>query len=85
MLGNLLAVSNHGGLGHPQNRAEMLSAITSLLDAGSTAGDIRPDIIAENVAAHLVGIFTIAGSPAQHAQAIRLLDQVMGGIRAPRT
>lgn len=84
MLGNLLAMSNHGELGHPQSRAEMLTAITAILDAGNAAGDLRSDITAEDVAAHLVGIFTVAGSPAQHAQAARLLDHVIDGLRPPR-
>ncbi len=84
MLGNLLAMSNHDQLGHPQSRAEMLSAITAILDAGRATGDIRSDITAEDVAAHLVGIFTVAGGSAQRAQAARLLDHVMDGLRPPR-
>jgi hypothetical protein len=62
----------------------MLAAIAAILDAGRAAGDIRGDVDAEDVSAHLVGIFTVAGTPAEHPRAARLLDQVMDGLRPQR-
>ena len=85
ILGNLLVVSDAGESVHSPSRDEMLSAITAILDAGNAAGDIRTDINAEDVAAHLVGIFVVAGSPAQHTQAARLLDHIMDGLKPPCT
>lgn len=39
---------------------ELLTAISTILDAGRTAGDLRTDITAEDVAAALIGTFTVA-------------------------
>jgi AcrR family transcriptional regulator len=65
---------------HAQTRAELLDAITAILDAGRAAGDIRADVSAEDISASLVGIFTVAGKPEQHTQANRLLDLLMDGL-----
>jgi AcrR family transcriptional regulator len=83
MIGTLLAGDDPGQT-HPQSRAEMLSAITAILDAGAAAGDLRTDVDAEDVAAGLVGIFLVAGAPARHDQAARLLDLLMDALRLPR-
>ena len=66
---------------HAQSRVRMISAIEALLDAGHKAGDIRADVAAEDLVAHLVGIFTVAVDSAQHAQAARMLDLLMDGLR----
>jgi AcrR family transcriptional regulator len=68
-------------MGHAPSRSEMLAAITAILNAGAAAGDIRRDIDPEDIAASLVGIFTVAGNPVQHVQASRLLDLLMDGLR----
>jgi len=81
ILGNLRTTTNHEEPRHPQSRGEMLAAIATILDAGHAAGDIRGDVDAEDVSAHLVGIFTVVGTPAEHRRASRLLDQVMDGLR----
>lgn len=83
ILGNLRTTTNHREPRHPHSRGEMLAAIAAILDAGRAAGDIRGDVDAEDVSAHLVGIFTVTGTPAEHPQAARLLDQVMDGLRPP--
>jgi AcrR family transcriptional regulator len=83
MLGTLMGTIDPSGVAHAQSRNEMLSAITAILDAGGTAGDIRSDVSAEDVAANLVGIFTVAGSPVQQAQSARLLDLLMDGLTNP--
>ncbi len=83
MLGTLLAMTEAGEIAHAQTRAELLAAITTILDAGRAAGDLRPDVTAEDVAASLIGIFTVAGQPEHRGQASRLLDLLMDGLRPP--
>jgi hypothetical protein len=68
-------------MAHAQSRDELLDAITAILDAGSAAGDLRADVSAEDIAASLLGIFTVAGKPENKAQADRLLDLLMDGLR----
>ena len=81
MLDTLLAMIETGEIAHGQTRAELLAAITAILDAGRAAHDLRPDITAEDIAASLVGIFTVAPKPRQEALASRLLDLLMDGLR----
>jgi len=85
MLDTLLAMMESGQIAHAQTRAELLEAITTILDAGNAAGDLRADISAEDIAASLVGILTVAGKPEHHAQASRLLDLLMDALRPPAT
>jgi AcrR family transcriptional regulator len=81
MTGTLLAMIESGEIAHAQTRAELLEAITTILDAGSAAGDLRADVTAEDIAASLIGISTVAGKAGQHAQAARLLNLLMDGLR----
>jgi hypothetical protein len=81
MLDTLLAMVESGKMAHAQSRGELLDAITTILDAGSAAGDLRADVSAEDIAASLLGIFTVAGKPENQAQANRLLDLLMDGLR----
>ena len=81
MLDTLLAMVESGELANAQGRGELLEAITSILDAGRAAGDLRADVTAEDIAASLVGIFTVAGQPPNQAQASRLLNLLMDGLR----
>ena len=81
MLDTLLAMIDAGEIAHLQTRDELLGAITAILDAGSAAGDIRTDANAEDIAASLIGIFTVAGKPEQQSQANRLLNLLMDGLR----
>jgi AcrR family transcriptional regulator len=81
MLGTLLAMIESGEIAYAQTRIELLGTITTILDAGSTAGDLRADIGAEDIAAGLIGIFTVVGKPEQRPQAGRLLDLLMDGLR----
>jgi hypothetical protein len=52
-----------------------------MLDAGRAAGDLRTDVTAEDIAASLIGIFTVARPPEHEAQAARLLNILMDGLR----
>ncbi len=83
MLDTLLAMIESGEIADAQTRTELLEAITSILDAGSAAGDLRADTSAEDIAASLIGIFTVAGKPGQHTQASRLLNLLMDGLKPP--
>ena len=81
MIDTLLAMIESGEIALAQTRAELLDVITGMLDAGRAAGDLRADVTAEDIAASLTGIFTVVGKPEQHAQATRLLDLLMDGLR----
>lgn len=81
MTGTLLAMIESGEIADV--RTELLQAITTILDAGSAAGDLRADVSAEDIAASLLGIFGVAGKPEQRAQANRLLNLLMDGLRPP--
>lgn len=81
MLDTLLAMIESGEIGHAETRTELLAAVDEMLDAGRTAGDVRPDVTAEDVAAALIGIFTVARPPQRAATASRLLDLLMDGLR----
>jgi AcrR family transcriptional regulator len=81
MIDTLLAMIESGKIAHAQTRDELLDVITGMLDAGRAAGDLRADVTAEDIAASLIGIFTVVGKPEQQAQAARLLDLLMDGLR----
>ena len=81
MTDTLLAMIESGEIALAQTRDEFLDVITTILDAGRAAGDLRPDVTAEDIAASLIGIFTVAGKPGQRPQANRLLNLLMDGLR----
>jgi AcrR family transcriptional regulator len=81
MLGTLLTMIESGEIAHAQTRTDLLAAITTILDAGRAAGDLRSDVTAEDIAASLIGIFTVAPRPEHGAKASRLLNLLMDGLR----
>jgi hypothetical protein len=81
MLDTLLTVIESGAVGHARTRDELLTAISAILDAGRAAGDLRPDVTAEEVAASLLGIFAVAHQSGQAVTADRLLDILLDGLR----
>jgi AcrR family transcriptional regulator len=81
MTDTLLAMIESGEIALAHTRDELLDVITTILDAGRAAGDLRADVTAEDIAASLIGIFTVFGKPEQHAQASRLLNLLMDGLR----
>jgi AcrR family transcriptional regulator len=83
MLDTLLTMIESHAVGHAQTRDELLAAISAILDAGRAAGDLRPDVTAEEIAASLIGIFTVAHQPGQTVSADRLLDILLDGLRPP--
>ncbi len=84
MLDTLPAVIESGAVGHAQTRDELLNAISAILEAGRAAGDLRSDVTAEEIAASLIGIFTVAHQSGHAVTADRLLDILLDGLR-PRT
>jgi AcrR family transcriptional regulator len=85
MIDTLRVVISSGRLEFDQMRAELVAVVRILLDAGVAAGDLRPDVDAETVAATLAGILSVAGEPHQHDQAARMLSLLADGLRPPAT
>ncbi|MET9825002.1 MULTISPECIES: TetR/AcrR family transcriptional regulator [unclassified Streptomyces] len=81
MLDTLLTLIESGAVGHAQTRDDLLNAISTILDAGRAAGDLRPDVTAEEIAASLIGIFTVAHQSGPAVTADRLLDILLDGLR----
>jgi AcrR family transcriptional regulator len=75
----------NGDIGVAQSRSELVAAIAKILDAGTAAKEIRADISAEDLAANLLGIFSVSGAPEQSEQANRLLNLLMDGLRSRRS
>jgi len=83
MLTTLLALIESEEIAHARTHTDLIAAIEDMLGAGRATGELRTDVTAEDVAAHLIGIFTVAPLPEHAARAHRLLDVVMQGLRAP--
>jgi AcrR family transcriptional regulator len=81
MLGTLLAMIESEAISHAQTHTDLISAIDGVLGAGRDAGQLRADVSAEDVAAHLIGIFTVAPLPEHAARADRLLGVLVDGLR----
>ncbi|WP_206784735.1 TetR/AcrR family transcriptional regulator [Amycolatopsis sp. MtRt-6] len=81
MLDTLLAMVESGEIAHADTRTELLAAIDGILEAGRASGELRADVPAGDIAAALIGIFTVAGSPEHQAMAARLLDLLMDGLQ----
>jgi AcrR family transcriptional regulator len=81
MLTTLLAMIESDEIAHARTHSELIAAIEDMLRAGHATGELRTDIAAEDLAAHLIGIFTVAPLPEHAARADRLLDVLMHGLR----
>ncbi len=77
----LRAVIASGRNPYEQSRGQLITAITTLLQAAGEAGMLRRDIEPGDVLASLGGVSLTAGEPAQREQAGRLLDLLMDGLR----
>ncbi len=82
MIDTLLAMIESGEIAHAHTQVELHHAIDKLLGAGVDAGELRETIIAEDIAAGLIGIYTVAPLPEHHTRAQRLLDIFMDGLRS---
>jgi AcrR family transcriptional regulator len=83
MLDTLLAMMESGEIVAAQTRAELLAAISTILEAGWAAGDLRSDVTAEDVSAGLLGMLGVADKLGQRERADRLLDILLDGLRPP--
>jgi AcrR family transcriptional regulator len=82
MLDTLLAMIESGTISHAETRTELLTAIDEILDAGRATGELRVDVTAEDIAAGLIGIFTVAHPHEDDGRASRLLDILLDGLRS---
>ena len=82
MLDTLLAMIESGEIAHAQTQTELLTAIDDILNAGRATGELRVDVTAEDIAASLIGIFTVARPPEHDTRASRLLNILMDGLRS---
>lgn len=80
MIETLRSMIDSGKIAHAETRDQLLAAIGAILDAGVATGELRPDIPAEDVAASLLGTFTITGG--RKPQTGRLIDLLIDGLRA---
>lgn len=81
MIDTLVAMIESGEIAHGRTQAELLAAVGEILDASRETGELRTDVTAEDVAAGLIGIFTVAPLPEHDTRASRLLDIFMDGLR----
>jgi AcrR family transcriptional regulator len=81
MLDTLLAMIESGEIAHARTQTELFAAIDEILDAGRATGELRADVTAEDIAAGLIGIFTVAHPHEHEARAARLLTILMDGLR----
>ncbi|KPI16998.1 regulatory protein TetR [Actinobacteria bacterium OK074] len=77
----LRAVVASGADPYTHSHALMREAIGTLLAAGAAAGTVRSDVGADDMFATLAGIALTSARPEQRAQAERLLDFTMDGLR----
>jgi AcrR family transcriptional regulator len=70
-----------GGDPFAESRSRLLSAFAALLAAGAADGSLRADVDAADVLASASGIWLAAGERAQRAQARRLIDLLLDGLR----
>ncbi|NIK55549.1 TetR/AcrR family transcriptional regulator [Kribbella shirazensis] len=75
----LRAVIASGANPYAQSFELLTGAIKPLLDAAAAAGDVRPDISADDVLAGLCGVALATG--AKREQAGRLLNLLLDGLR----
>ncbi len=82
MADTLRALIAEGTITRSETRAGLAAAIARMLDAGAAAGTLRDDVDPEDVLSSIVGVFLTTGAPEQRAQAGRMLDLLMDGLRA---
>jgi len=81
MTDTLLAMVDSGEISLTHTRTELLSAIAAILDAAVAADEIRTDTSAEDISAAVLGILAVSAERGNPAQAHRLLDVLMDGLR----
>jgi len=83
MLDTLAAMVESGDITHAQTRTELLAAVDDILEAGRGTGEFRTDVSADDIAAGLIGIFTVVAKPPERdPRAGRLLNVLVDGLRS---
>ncbi|WP_308167909.1 TetR/AcrR family transcriptional regulator [Catellatospora tritici] len=77
----LKAVIASGGNPFAHSRDRLVGAVDTLVAAGAANGVLRGDVAAEDVLTGLSGVSLATGDPGRRAQASRLLDLLMDGLR----
>ena len=77
----LRAVVASGGNPFTESRERLVGAVGALLAAGAADGGVRTDVDPADVLTGLSGVSLAAGAPEQRAQAGRVLDLLMDGLR----
>jgi AcrR family transcriptional regulator len=70
-----------GGNPFTESRSRLLAASSALTQAGAADGTLRSDLDPADLLASMSGVSLAAGDPGQRAQAGRLLDLLMDGLR----
>ena len=70
-----------GGNPFAESRSRLLAASSALMQAGAADRTLRGDLDPADLLASMSGVSLAAGDPAQRAQAGRLLDLLMDGLR----
>ncbi|MFI9102933.1 TetR/AcrR family transcriptional regulator [Streptomyces fildesensis] len=81
----LRAVVASGTNPYADSHEMIQAALTSLMHAGAAAGTIRSDISPTDMFAALAGIALTSAKPEQRAQAERLLDLTLDGLKPVRS
>jgi AcrR family transcriptional regulator len=77
----LRMIMSSGATPYAHSRERLNAAIELLLRATAKAGVTRSDAVADDVLMTLSGIATTSGAPSQQAQAHRMLDLLLDGLR----
>ncbi|HEY3926442.1 MAG TPA: helix-turn-helix domain-containing protein [Acidothermaceae bacterium] len=84
-MGNALrALIASGGDPFSESRVRLTAAVSTLLEAGSSAAVLRSDVQPDDVLLSLSGVSLATADPAQREQAGRLLDLLMDGLVVSR-
>ncbi|MHB6904234.1 TetR/AcrR family transcriptional regulator [Streptomyces sp. CB02959] len=81
MIDALRAIAATGSNPYGHSREMIRTALASLMDACAAAGTIRTDISPTDLSAALEGIALTSARPEQRAQAERLLDLTLDGLK----
>ncbi|MFE3647434.1 TetR/AcrR family transcriptional regulator [Streptomyces sp. NPDC059152] len=81
MIDALRAIAATGSNPYGHSREMIRTALASLMDACAAAGTIRTDISPTDLGAALEGIALTSARPEQRAQAERLLDLTLDGLK----
>lgn len=84
MAESLRALSQAGVIAASDTRTLITETLQRFLDAGARSGALRGDVLAEDVAASMLGVLLAADSP-RSLQEGRMLDLLFAGIRAPES